>query len=75
MKQLKRTLAIIGVIILVALYLCTIIFAFFDSAKSMSFFKASIAATITFPVLLYAYMLFSRMSKGKDTDSSSDTLE
>ncbi len=75
MKQIKRILAIIGVIVLVALYLCTIIFAFTDSAKSMSFFKASIAATILLPVLLYAYMLFYKISKGNDKDSNSDTLE
>lgn len=71
MKRFKQIFAIIGVILLVALYLCTIIFAFTDSTKSMGFFKASIAATILLPVLLYAYTLFYKLSH-KDDDTNSD---
>lgn len=66
MKKTKRLLALIGVFLLAALYLSTLIFALFDSSKTMGFFKASIAATILLPVLLYAYTLFYRLSHGKD---------
>lgn len=66
MKKTKRILASIGIILLVALYGSTLIFAFIDNSKTMSFFKASIAATIFVPVLLYAYTLFYKLFNNKD---------
>lgn len=67
MNKLKRILALLGVVLLTALYLSTLFFALFDSPKTMGMFKASIAATILLPVLLYAYTLFYRLShKPKD---------
>lgn len=66
MKKTKRILAVCGVILLVALYLSTLIFALFDSSKSMGLFKTSIAFTILVPVLLYAYTLFYKLSKRDD---------
>lgn len=67
MSKTKRILALLGVILLAALYLSTLFFAIFDSLNTMWLFKASIAATILLPVLLYAYTLFYRLShKNKD---------
>ena len=67
MSKTKRILALLGVILLAALYLSTLFFAIFDSQNTMWLFKASIAATILLPVLLYAYTLFYRLShKNKD---------
>ncbi len=62
MKKTKRILAIIGVILLVAMYLSTLIFAFFDRTASMNLFKASIAMTILIPVLIYAYTLLYKLA-------------
>ena len=52
MSKTKRILALLGVILLAALYLSTLFFAIFDSPNTMWLFKASIAATILLPVLL-----------------------
>ena len=46
MSKTKRILALLGVILLAALYLSTLFFAIFDSPNTMWLFKASIAATI-----------------------------
>lgn len=69
MKNLKRILAVIGVILLVALYGSTLLFAFIDRTKTLGFFKASIAATILVPVLLYAYSMVYKLSKKDKSDT------
>lgn len=69
MKNIKRTLALVGVILLVLMYASTLIFAFIDSSTSQGLLKASIACTILVPVLLYAYILFYRLSHKDDADS------
>lgn len=66
MKKTKRILAIAGVILLVALYASTLIFAFIDHTKSLGLLKASVALTIILPVLLYAYTLIYRLLKKDD---------
>ena len=68
MSKTKRILALLGVILLAALYLSTLFFAIFDSPNTMWLFKASIAATILLPGSFYnAYSLFYRLShKNKD---------
>ena len=51
MKKLKRISALLGVFILIAMYLCTLIFALIDSPVASDLLKASIAATIFVPVI------------------------
>lgn len=72
MKKTKRILAVIGVILLVCLYLSTLLFAFIDHSQSQGLLKASIAATILLPVLLYGYTLIYKLTKGKDTDEHAE---
>ena len=64
---MKRVLAIIGVILILALYVLTFIFAIIDDPKTMSFFRASVAMTILIPVMIYGYQLVYRVLKGNDT--------
>lgn len=68
MKKTKRILAIIGVVLLVALYGSTLVFAIFDHTKSLGFLKASIACTILLLVLLYAYTLIYKLINKKDRE-------
>ncbi len=68
MKKKKRIFAIIGVILLVALYGSTLVFAIFDHTKSLGFLKASIAGTILLPVLLYGYTLIYKLTNKKDRE-------
>lgn len=72
MKKMKQILAIIGVILLVGMYACTLIFALIGSPASMALLRASIAATVIIPVLLYAYILIARLVKGKQDDPTSN---
>lgn len=69
MKKFKRTLALIGAVLLIVLYVSTLIFALFDHSASRGLLKASIACTILLPVLLYAYTLVYKISKKEDDDS------
>ncbi|MCB7303577.1 hypothetical protein NE683_12570 [Bariatricus massiliensis] len=73
MKKTKRILAIIGVVLLVAMYASTLVFAFIDHTKSQGFLKASIACTILVPVLLYAYTMFYKLSH-KDNSEDNDSM-
>ena len=74
MKKVKRVLALIGAILLVCMYMCTLIFSLIDSPAAAGLFKASVAATILVPVLLYAYILVARLLKNRDdsTDNSDE---
>ena len=54
---MKRILAIAAIVLLVALYLSTLIFALIDSDLAFGMFKASLLMTFVIPVLLYAMML------------------
>ncbi|MBU3875539.1 hypothetical protein HGO97_006910 [Faecalicatena sp. AGMB00832] len=68
MKKSKRILALIGAILLVCLYGSTLIFAFVDHSASSGLLKASIAATILLPVLMYAYTLVYWLSQKNHHD-------
>lgn len=66
MKNPKRILAVIGVILLVGLYLATLIFALIGSPRAMEFFKISVGLTILVPVLLWIYLsMFQYMDQRK----------
>ncbi|MEF9917284.1 MAG: hypothetical protein RR275_02465 [Lachnospiraceae bacterium] len=73
MKKAKKLLALTGVIILVALYASTLVFALFDHSTSLSLLKISIAATIFVPVISYVCILFFKLPKKDDSDSNSPT--
>ena len=73
MKKAKQILAIIGVILLVALYVTTLIFAITDNTGTMSMFVASVVATVVIPVLIWAYtFIFKLLKKHYSPDSDSD---
>ena len=66
MKKLKQILALTGAVLLVCMYLATLIFA------APGLFKASVAATILIPVLLYAFILITRLLKDRSDDQRND---
>ena len=61
MNKMKRVLALLAVVLLIGLYLCTFIFSLFDSELSQNLFMASVALTIILPVLFYGMMMFYRL--------------
>lgn len=72
MKKYKRIMALIGAILLFCLYGSTLVFALIDHSASAGLLKASVAATIFLPVLLYAYTLFYRLSHKENPDDTDE---
>lgn len=73
MKKLKRIFALAGAVLLICLYSSTLIFAIADRSSYAGLLKASIAATILLPVLMYTYTLVYRLShKGEPDDTDKD---
>lgn len=75
MKKIKRIIALIGVILLLALYVSTIVLACIGSENAINLLKTAIYATIVVPVLLWAYsfiykLLKNNYSQKEDTDKS-----
>ena len=56
----KRIAAIIGIILLVALYLSTLICSFIHTELGRTLLMASVAGTIFIPVILYVYLFILR---------------
>ena len=72
MNKLKRILALIGAILLICMYAATLVFALIDSPTADALLKASIAATILIPVLLYAFIVIARLLKDRGNDQDRD---
>ena len=61
----RRIVALIGIILLLALYASTMVFALMDSPAAKDLLMAAIFCTIAVPVLLYAMQLVARRLRGK----------
>ncbi|MCU6686494.1 hypothetical protein OCV99_08015 [Dorea acetigenes] len=70
MKKTKRILALLGAILLVAMYASTLFFALTDHSGTMDLLMASIACTIILPVLLYAYTLAYKVTHRDNEDDN-----
>ena len=56
MKNIKRIVAIICVILLVSMYVVTFIMSIVDHSASLTMFKGCVATTIFIPVAAYFYI-------------------
>ncbi len=63
MKNVKRILAIIGILLLVSLYVITLVLALTDDPHTMSAFRASLYCTFLVPVLLWTYTFIYKLLK------------
>ncbi|MBM6802973.1 hypothetical protein H6B07_09920 [Mediterraneibacter glycyrrhizinilyticus] len=72
MKKIKQILALIGAVLLVCMYAATLIFALIDSPAASGLFRASVAATILIPVLLYAFIMITRLLRDHNEDPKDD---
>lgn len=61
----QRILAITGVIILVLLYLCTLIFACLKNEYAKHLFIASLASTIAVPLIIHFFLMMTNIKRGK----------
>lgn len=75
----KQVVALVGVILLVAMYLITLIVAIFDQDSSGRLFQACLVATIAIPLLIWIYIWMYGKLTGKhtmaDLDLGGDTAE
>lgn len=62
----KQIIAIAGVVLLAAMYLSSLIFALIGNDLGRSLLKASFAATLVIPVLIYIILMFYKLSHRKD---------
>lgn len=72
MKNIKRILAWIGIIILLSLYIVTFVISLIKPAVTSGLLMACIFTTITLPCLLYAFQLIYRVLKDSKPN---DTLQ
>ncbi len=63
MKKVKRIIALVGVIALVALYVSTLVLAIIGSEQTMSLFLAAVVSTVILPVLIWAYSFIYQLIK------------
>lgn len=61
MKKLKRILALAGALFLAGMYIITLILGITASPATANMLLASIACTVIFPCLIYAFMLIARV--------------
>lgn len=63
--KLQRILAIAGVILLVLLYLCTLIFALMKSEYAKYLFIASLASTVAVPLMIHFFLMMANIKRGR----------
>lgn len=73
MKNVKRILAVIGILFLLSLYVITLVLALTDDPNTMNAFRASIYCTFLIPVLIWAYTFIYKLLKNNYGSSPSDT--
>ena len=67
MKKMKSILAIIGIVILVALYVLTFIFAIIDDPRTFRLLGTALTATVIIPTLIWVIGIFVRLSSPTDS--------
>lgn len=68
----RQVVALIGVILLVAMYLITLIVAIFDQDNSGRLFQACLVATVAIPLLIWIYIWMYGKLTGKHTIADPD---
>ncbi|MCR5460576.1 MAG: hypothetical protein K6F51_11835 [Acetatifactor sp.] len=71
----KRIAAIIGIILLLALYVTTLIVAIFDRSSSGQWFMLCLIGTVTIPLLIWIYTWMYGVLTQKHTIASLDLKE
>ena len=75
MKKIKRIIALIGVIFLLALYAGTLVLAIVGNENTFNLLRLAIYSTIVVPVLLWAYSFIYKLLKNHYSDRSFDEDE
>lgn len=70
MKKIQRILALAGVVLLLAMYGSTLVFAMSGSPDAQDWLMASLYCTIVVPVFLYGYNLIYRYLKNRNQNDT-----
>ncbi|MEE0955482.1 MAG: hypothetical protein U0L49_06640 [Eubacterium sp.] len=73
--KLRRILALLGIIFLLAIYGSTMVFALMDSPLAKGLLMGAVFFTIAVPVLLYAILLVAKNVRGRGVDPFPDRQE
>ena len=65
MKKSHRILALAGIVLLLAMYASTLLFALMDSPSAKGLFMASLFCTFAVPILLFAMIQTARLLRGR----------
>ncbi len=68
MQKLKQILGIAAITLLVFMYVLTLVFAIIDNPHTMTLFKASVAATVVIPVVLWVIRIFVKIAKPDNSE-------
>ena len=63
-KKLQRILAVIGIVLLLAMYIINIVLALIGSEAAQNMLKITMVLSIMIPILLYAFLMLMRRSDG-----------
>ena len=68
-KNSVRIVAVIGIVLLVALYVATLVVAIVDFPNADNLFKALLVADIGMPILLWIYMWMYKLAKERKAEA------
>ena len=68
-KPLKRILAWIGIVLLVAMYVVTLVLALIDHPLAQMLFRGALYMTIMIPFLLYAFILVHKILSRRNDET------
>ncbi len=72
MEKARRIFALVGVILILALYVLTLVFALQKNPAFKGLFLGALFCTIAVPVILYVFGLLLKNAKGKQNDPNND---
>ena len=75
MKKVKRIIALVGVIALIALYVYTLVLAIIGSEQTMNMLITAIVATVVLPTLLWTYSFIYKLLKNNYSEEARENLE
>lgn len=73
MKNQKRILALIGIILILGMYILTFVLAFMKSPRAQTAFRGALGCTILVPVFLYLIQMVARVLR-PDKSAAVDTV-
>ncbi len=67
-SNVRRVIAIIAIVLLLAIYIVLFILALADSSESMRYFMTAVFASIVIPIILAWFMWMYRIKHGDDEE-------